>query len=271
MNYHRHVLPALFLATLTGSQAAVINLDALSNTDWASPTTNLAFVNNTIVSLDSVVVGDRAGSPSVGDGSNTATLDVSTFILDNVAQPATLAYTVGGLNLDGSGGNNDSFVVTLTVTTDGQNIQTLVNGAPEPRNAGWLSSGGNAAAGNTLNTDGEYIQFDFASLIVNLNGGTDNGFGVFDGFTAVRIGAFQTGEIARVNGIMVNFDTEGPIVDLTPGGLDSSVQISFDSASGSLGTYRPDNFGLQVSIIPEPSSVALLGLGCVALLSRRRK
>ena len=97
------------LASVTAS-AAVINLDALSNTDWASPTTNPDFYSIAVVSVGGVVVGDRAGRPVVdgGDGSNTATLDVSTFILDDVSPPALLAYTVGGLDIDGVGGNNDS-------------------------------------------------------------------------------------------------------------------------------------------------------------------
>lgn len=258
------ILTSLLIASLPGSHAAVINLDALSNTDWASPTTNAAFVNNTVVSLDSVVVGNRAGSPSAGDGSNTATLDVSTFILDDVAQPANLAYTVGGLDLDGSGGNNDSFVVTLVVSTDGQNIRTLDNGS-EPRNAGWLSSGG-----TTLNADGEFIQFDFLSLSVNLNGGTGNGSGSFDGFTAARVGAFGAGDIARVNGTNVINGTDSALVDLTPEGLDSNLRFSFETAAGTAGTYRPDHFSIQLSVVPEPSSITLLGLSSFLLLRRRK-
>lgn len=110
--------------------AAVITLTGLSNTDWASPTDNSsdpARYNSTIVTQASVVVGDRAGAPGgVGDGSNTATLDVSTFIVDGSGNPtaAPLTYTVGGLDLDGTGGFNDSFVLTFSVTSGGDPINT---------------------------------------------------------------------------------------------------------------------------------------------------
>lgn len=254
------------LCLVAASPATVIiNLDALSNTDWASPTTNPAYVNNAVVSVDGVVVGNRAGSPpAVGDGSNTATLDVSTFILDDVSQPAPLGYTVEGLDIDGIGGNNDSIVLMLSVSTDGQNIQTVSN-ATEPRNAGWLSSGG-----ATLNADGEYIQFDFTSLVVNLNEGSNNGTGTFDGFTAVRIGGFGAGDIGLANGIVRSFDDgDLPLIDLTSGGPDSSLRMSFVDGTTS-GTFRPDYFSLQVTagaaVIPEPASLALLGLGCLSCL-----
>jgi len=71
--------------------AKVITLDALSNTDWASPSDNPSEPtrrNNTVITQDSIVVGDRAGAPVVGDGSNTATLDVSDFLEDGEGNPS---------------------------------------------------------------------------------------------------------------------------------------------------------------------------------------
>lgn len=250
-------------ATLGTTQAAMITLNNFSNTDRNSPSTGFAN-NGTVSGTDGSVDGDA----SAGDGSSGATIfDVSTFVADDVASPAALAYTVTGLNIDGVGGFNDSFVINFTVSTDGQNLQTNWSGT-EPQNAGWLSSGG-----NTLNSNGELVQFDFSSISVNLNGGSDNGVGSWLGFTGGSIGAFAAGEIAIVNGNLHEFDVDGNPFDLTAGGNDNNLQVLRDTNAGASGSYRPESwsFQVEVNVVPEPSSAALLGLGGLALILRRRK
>lgn len=264
------LLTAVAGMSCTSAGAVVINLDGLSNTDWASPTDNPSDptrYNSAVVTVDSVVVGNRAGAPTVGDGSNTATLDVSDFLTDGEGDPlgATLAYTVGGLDLDGVGGANDSFVLSFTVTASSGGIGTpgfSVTDVPddEPLNQGYL----NLNTGGNINESGEFIEFAFSSLSVNLNGGTGNGSGTFDGFAGVTLLNTTGTTNAKING--VNQPAGTSVVDLTPGGLDAGLRME----DGGAGRFYAGTWDVQVTVVPEPSSLALLSLGGLCVLRRRR-
>ncbi len=232
----------LAMGTSMAQADVTINLNKFSNTDHASPGADGAYPVTGWISTD-------GGSTTNG----SAVYDVSTFIADNVAPPQPLTYTVTGLDIDGVGGENDQIVVSFTISGVGGNLQTVWDsGAGVPKNAGWISAGG-----NTLDADGEYVQFDFASLSVDLNGGTDNGSGTFDGFSEIGIGAFTVaGEVAVANGLTVALDDGlGKTIDLTGGGLDSNLQVIYDTAQGSVGGgYRPEAWSFQVTIniVPVP-------------------
>ena len=239
-------------------QAAVIDVYRMSNTDLSSPGSDGLYPNWGWISTD----GGATTNAS-------AVFDVSTFVADDVAPPQPLAYTITGLDIDGAGGANDAIVVSFTVSTDGQNLQTIWDaGLGVPKNAGWLSSGG-----NTLNADGEYVQLDFASMSVDLNGGMGNGSGSFNGFSAVRFGSFAAaGEVGVANGLIQDLDTQGKDLDLTAGGLDPNVKMIYDAAQGSVGNgYRPESWSFQVTVIPEPGTLGLVALFGGVLLCRRRR
>ncbi|MCH7226879.1 hypothetical protein [Haloferula sp. A504] len=254
----RSILPLLVLALgLVPAGAVEITLNGLSNTDWASPSDNPSDPtrrNNAVITQDSVVVGDRAGAPVVGDGSNTATLDVSDFLEDGEGEPsaATLAYTVGGLDLDGTGGFNDSFVLSFTVTASSGGIGTpgfAVDDVPndEPLNQGYL----NLDTGGNINASDEFINIQFSSLVVNLNGGTGNGSGTFDGFSGVHLLNLTGTSVPKING--VNTAAGVADVDLAPGGLDSGLLMEW----GGTGRYYAGTWDVQVTIPAAPGQVTL--------------
>ena len=93
----------------------------------------------------------------------------------------------------------------------------------------------------------------------------------FDG--SVRVGASFGGSITTQN------PTTGDSSHTTPlsrTGLvnGETVTIKFGLRDGSGGngkTYTLDNLNLNGTVVPEPSSTALLGLGGLALILRRRK
>ena len=213
-----------------------IQFNRFSNTDHSSPGSDGSYPATGWISTDG------GATPNA-----SAVYDVSTFIADNVVPPQPLAYTVTGLNIDGEGGDNDQVVINFSVSTDGQNLQTVWSGT-EPQNAGWLSSGG-----TTLNANGEYVQFDFTSLSIDLNGGTGNGFGTFDGFSAVSFGSFTVaGEVGVANGLTQAI-ADGKELDLSDGGLDSNLQVIYDTTQGSVGGgYRPEGWSFQISTSGDP-------------------
>ena len=273
----RMMTSCAFMAVMAVSlpaNAAIITLTGLSNTDWASVTDNAtdpSRYNSSVVAVDSVVVGNRAGSPNpVGDGSNTATIDVSTFLDDGDGggSGAPLAYTVSGLDLDGVGGFNDSFVLTFAVTSTSGGISTP-GGSSDPLSGGLPTNAGDLRLVNAgaLNNPGEFIEFAYSDLSVNLNGGIDNGVGTFDGFSGAQMGSWGGSDVARVNTTnyaIGSFPTG--FIDLTPGGLDAGLRVE-DSGTGGYDLFSWD---VQVTAIPEPSMLALTGIASLMLLRRRR-
>ncbi len=249
------VLSAIFAIGTVATEAAVIQMNRFSNTDHNSPVTDTQYPAKGWVSTD----GGASTNAS-------AVYDVSTFVTNDVALSHPLAYTVTGLDIDGVGGANDKIVVKFTVTGVGGNLQTSW-GNSEPNNAGWLSAGD-----LTLDADGEYVQFDYVSMSVDLNGGTGNGSGTFNGFSAVEIGAFEGGDTAVANGITLAYSSGSKTIDLTPGGLDSNLQVIYDSAQGSTGAgYRAADWSFEVEAIPEPASMGLIMAFGGAIFFIRRK
>lgn len=243
------VLLATLLAAAASTQAATITVTAASNTG-----------------ADTVVSG-----PGTSAGT---TYTVTSQVPDNSASPGTLGVTIANIDIDGFGGANDTAVLTFTVTTDGQPIQT------HETNAGWFSSGPDTTAGGRLNADGEYVTLAPVAVnpvVVNLNGGSGNGSGSFAGFTGVDMGAWGNGDAAVVvhDGGLVSFSEATNATGEITFAASQSLQSIFDVSNGAAGTWRPENFDFQVTFghtpVPEPSSAMLLGafLG-LGLLVRRR-
>lgn len=257
---HKPVLTTLgLIASISVSNATTVVLDRLSNTDWDSPDTGGGFVNQATVSVDGFQVADRTNT-------NGVDLQLTQFISENSStNPETMIWSITGLDLDGVGGNNDGFTVALTVTNHGELFRTIWSGT-EPQNSGWLSSGG-----TTLNANGEFISFTFSSLSINLNGGTGNGAGTFDGFSSARVGSFGAGENAVVNGTAYAFDVYGNDIDLMAGGPDAQLNYTYSTADGATGNWRPEAWGIQISVVPEPSGSALIGLTGLGFILRRRR
>ena len=125
---------------------------------------------------------------------------------------------------------------------------------------GVLAGGGISGPAESLTISN--LTFDFVS--------GDDVF-QFDGFSGIYIGNVSAGETAQLNGTPFSPALDGsnqiladdPITSL--GGLFSSVTLA-----GGTGVVTIEGIDAEFSVIPEPSSVLLLGLSGLALLRRRR-
>lgn len=219
-----------------------------------------------------VAITGAANSTAQGSAS-LGTWTVDQLIADNTANAAvaadrTISYTISGLTIDTNGTADDSITVNLLVTTDGSNIQTSGTTA-----AGWLSSGA-----TTMNSNGDQLTIAFDSISAVLSGGGAPATLSFDGFSSVNWGSWATGHTAVVNGVS-NAYVDG-IANKSQTVSGNSLVTEFDTAANTgaaadaAGSWRAEGWNFAVTAtapVPEPSSTALLGLGGLALILRRRK
>ncbi len=226
---------------------------------------------------------------------NTATANGSTAnltILETTGNNYSYSFTYSNQDFDGDGIND-----TLTFTTlvegfrggtiasslDGSNGSTGTMGSATigTTDRTVTSNGNGWAVQNPLFNPGESLVFTISSLSVTLTDTTKTATACATGFTNAH---FR--ETGRSNGHLAvvgegtgldearwdsidyqfsNFDTgnETLVISAAPqNGQGSNVQrIALEDV----------DFGIDVKVIPEPSSAALLGISGLALLSRRRR
>lgn len=218
-----------------------------------------------------IAVTGAANSTAVGS-SDFGSFAATELVADDTANAAAAAdrritYSISGLTIDADGTADDSIFINFLVTTDGQNIQT--SGATQ---SGWLSSGG-----TSMNSNGDQLTIAFESISTTLSGGGSATNLSFDGFSAVSWGSWAAGHVAVVNGVS-NAYVDGT-TDKTQATSGNSLETVYDTAANTgaaldaNGSWRAEgwNFSVSVDTVPEPSSTALLGLGGLALILRRRK
>ncbi|MGB6220460.1 PEP-CTERM sorting domain-containing protein [Haloferula sp.] len=171
----------------------------------------------------------------------------------------SVVYTVTGVDLTSEGGTaTESFSFTVTYTA--------ANGTPAANGFGNMAVNASTGTG----TDNNQIDGDETLTgIVSLTSSTFAGLGL-NGFTEYKGGGFQNGETATIT------HAGGSLFLAKPGNSDSSSP--FGSISGTSFTHTPtsgghntEGFKIQFTAVPEPTSVALFGLGGLALIVRRRR
>jgi len=171
----------------------------------------------------------------------------------------TASYTKTGVDLSAEGGSSNA---TL-------NYQII-----------YTSVGGNivAGAGGRLGVDGgtsDFIEVG-ESITASITGSGEVSQAVFNNFQVYDI---QTPTADAGFDIISDYNSTAH-VGVT--GLETNTYYTWQGNSattitltGNAGEFSFGNLGVRLSatpvVVPEPSSTALLGLGCLALMMRRRK
>jgi hypothetical protein len=237
----------------------------------------LAGLFGTAIASQGAVVVNVSDADFDPDAGQFGTTDLGTLSRDqNVvdgAGPQTLQYTVSGLTIDDDGTANDSVQITFTATASGT-INSGFNNASQ----------GFFAVGSWLSAE-QWTRMDFTGITVNVSGG---GFSAaeFLGFTNLQVqlaGGGETGNDGSTDEFTINGTTYADDAGDFAGGDDFAIAnddfillTAVEVATGTgttAGTYRHFDMDFQFSAtaVPEPSSTALLGLGGLALMLRRKR
>ena len=189
----------------------------------------------------------------------------------------TISFTQTG-DLDGGLGGNDTLSFDL--------VETYYTGSTF--SAGDVTLGGQAnVAGNGNNFGNNNIgnlstlTFEITNVVYTSAESTVD----FSGFTEIRKVnsapaptngediTFYVGETGATT-VLLTVNNSNQDFDLTSNSDNTLLTLTTDYsslASGGLIRLRELDFAFETSLIPEPSSTALLGLGGLALLLRRRR
>ena len=173
------------------------------------------------------------------------------------------------IGIDGTGATvTGTFTIAVTVTTS-----ATVNGITTTPDINRGGVGAPGVGGGNLINPGETFTVS-NPILTSVSGAPASAF-QFDGFTGIFVGAVDAGEEAIVNGgtpfeptltgnsLLPTNATEDPF---TPFALSPTATLG-----SSVGGFSFNGVEAQFSaVVPEPSSVALLGLSGLVLLRRRR-
>jgi len=248
----KHILPLFALSTAYG---ATVNISSWDNGSGQ------AFANGTSVTF-SATSDESGGSWINWDFTITGDLDGLGDAVDTLSFRIQERYYTGG-SYDSSSG----------VFTSGNN--------------GFTSVSNDAVTGNTLhfgdNLNGSgYLNVGDSILLSGpfaVNYSRGNSYGStdtvsFDGFS--QIGIYTVGGGSGGSYVIGNSANDiGSEVSVTGAALTSITNTTSDlylaSTAGDI-RFRDLDFSFTVSdSIPEPSSTALIGLGCLALVTRRKR
>ena len=183
-------------------------------------------------------------------------------VSDTGGNPATIAFQVVGLTIDGAGSANDSIQLEFQLVGGGTAVG-FGNAAGD-----W---GVNAPAGtdaSLIDAAGESITFNLTGATLALNGGTAGTNGItFLGFAGFDVTAFEAGDRFDLAG--TSADGAGlasvPAFDPT-----TSFTVTYNDNGGSNDGFRIGNVVAQFSVVPEPGSLACVALLVAPMLLRRR-
>ncbi|MGJ8641998.1 MAG: PEP-CTERM sorting domain-containing protein [Luteolibacter sp.] len=169
-----------------------------------------------------------------------------------------------------SGGIDDTLTFTLTRTTYAAGS---ITGADVT--VGTVNNGGNTNNWYSNFGDRESTQFAVSGITYS-SGEMDGTTVVFDGFqnitrTNINDAGASISYLVHTGSVgSTTITTTGTALDLTSGGSASSLFITAEEGAPGI-RLRDLDLQFSTAAIPEPSSTALLGLGGLALILRRRR
>lgn len=197
----------------------------------------------------------------------TGTVTNSNLTTASAGNPQTSGYTITGLTLDSVGTGDDSITFNMILTGTGTGT---IDGFGAAFEAWGVQD--DDGTGSLVDPD-ESLAFSFEAASVTLGAGaTETATITFDGFTGFRALNVQSGETFDITGTTGSNATGESIAQNALYSLAGGTENSF-TIEGNTGAMRYYHVGGQVTVnaVPEPSSAALLGLGGITLILRRRK
>ncbi len=272
---------AVLLVVAAPSQAALVLDDSFSDgdrTDGTDPLDSQWFFLTNIAPDTAAVVGDaltleRTGSTSVGFNPHS----VTTFAPQTLGIGDTIILTFNFQSLGGASATGIRFGL---YNSGGTNLGNDIAGAPP-------------ATGSTFQNDLGYSVFAPHQQVSNVTlyhrptNSTNNTLQVAAGANTIVVGSGIQGTatdtatvytaslaINRFNStsfnLAVNYAGTSFSENYTPAALtDTYDTLSIFGITGQNQAFTIDN--VRVEVIPEPSTVAMLGVGMLALIKRQRR
>ena len=240
------ILASLFGATIASQAASVILIDD----DFSSST---AVVGSRFYKADinsGKWVGSAGWSVTGEQLTSAATAGSSTHLINSVSSTAIWADRVT-LSFDYSVGAGSTLYF----------YSTLFTGEADNSLAARMKTDGNYWA-NDFNTVWGTNKFGFLGPEYNLSGGglSGNTVDAVTSFGGITSGTFsQTYDISGFGGGDFSIEDVSNVLAV----------FTVDAAAAGVGAISIDNFNMTA--VPEPSSTALLGLGGLALMLRRKR
>ena len=200
-----------------------------------------------VIDLDGYVSGKNATTDLVG---GVVTENDTVGLGSSTATVATIV--TGDFNGDVV---DDTVSFTLQLVSSGSGI--VQNGV-----------GFGEQDGNNDLSDSETLTVTVIGLSFAAGGGGTDMTLAFNGFTNLYIDRLSTGETVKVNTVGVP-GVAGENVDYSIPTLATTLLV--DAAGTSTSRFENIDLKFTATVVPEPSSAALLGLAGLALILRRRK